>query len=47
MTDVRVRYQVAKQWTASFGIDNLNNAKYWAFHPYTQRTVIAELKLDL
>ena len=47
VTDVRVRYQVAKQWTASFGIDNLNNAKYWAFHPYTQRTVIAELKLDL
>jgi iron complex outermembrane recepter protein len=47
VTDVRVRYQVAKQWTASFGIDNLNNAKYWAFHPYTQRTVIAELKFDL
>ena len=47
VTDVRVRYQVAKQWVASFGIDNLNNAKYWAFHPYPQRTLIADLKFDL
>jgi iron complex outermembrane receptor protein len=29
------------------GIDNLNNNKYWAFHPYTQRTYVAELKFDL
>lgn len=47
VTDVRVRYRLARQWTASIGIDNLNNAKYWAFHPYTQRTMIAELKFDL
>ena len=47
VTDVRVRYQVAKQWIASVGIDNLNNAKYWAFHPYPQRTLIADLKFDL
>jgi iron complex outermembrane receptor protein len=45
--DVRVRYQISRQWTASLGIDNLNNEKYWAFHPYTQRTVLAELKYDL
>ena len=46
-TDLRVRYQVARQWTASFGIDNLNNYKYWNFHPYPQRTYVAELKFDL
>ncbi len=46
VVDLRVQYQVAKQWTASVGIDNLNNAKYWAFHPYTQRTVVGELKFD-
>ena len=46
-TDVRVRYHVAKQWTASFGIDNLNNYQYWNFHPYPQRTYSAELKFDL
>ncbi|MFC3111039.1 TonB-dependent receptor [Undibacterium arcticum] len=47
VTDVRIRYRVAKQWTAAVGIDNLNNATYWAFHPYTQRTLVAELKFDL
>jgi iron complex outermembrane recepter protein len=47
VADVRARYRVAKQWTASVGIDNLNNATYWAFHPYTQRTFVAELKFDL
>jgi len=47
VTDARVRYQIAKQWTASLGVDNLNNAKYWAFHPYTQRTAVAELKFDM
>lgn len=46
-TDLRLRYQVARQWIASFGIDNLNNEKYWNFHPYPQRTYIAELKFDL
>jgi iron complex outermembrane receptor protein len=45
--DLRVRYQVDKNWSAAFGIDNLNNAKYWNFHPYPQRTYSAELKYDL
>jgi iron complex outermembrane receptor protein len=45
--DVRVRYRLDGHWTASAGVDNLNNAKYWAFHPYTQRTLVAELKYDL
>ena len=47
VADVRAKYQLAKQWSASGGIDNLNNAKYWAFHPYTQRTYSAELRFDL
>lgn len=47
VADVRVKYKFAKQWSASFGIDNLNNARYWAFHPYTQRTYTAELRFDL
>ncbi|MBC3918895.1 TonB-dependent receptor [Undibacterium sp. CY18W] len=46
VADIRVRYQLARQWAASIGIDNLNNKKYWAFHPYTQRTVVGELKFD-
>ncbi|WP_395408575.1 TonB-dependent receptor domain-containing protein [Pseudoduganella sp. UC29_106] len=47
VVDARVRYRFDKNWSASVGVDNLNNKKYWAFHPYTQRTVSAELKYDL
>ena len=46
-TDVRVRLQVNKQWTAALGIDNLNNYQYWNFHPYPQRTFVAELKFAI
>ncbi|MET3913223.1 iron complex outermembrane receptor protein [Variovorax sp. OAS795] len=47
VVDARVRYRIDRQWSAAVGIDNLNNNKYWAFHPYTQRTYVAELKFDL
>ncbi len=46
-TDVRVRVQIDRQWSAAFGIDNLNNYKYWNFHPYPQRSYSAELRYDL
>ena len=46
VADVRVQYRVDRQWRASVGIDNLNNDKYWAFHPYPQRTVHVELRFD-
>lgn len=45
--DLRVRWQVDKHVSAAFGIDNLNNYKYWNFHPYPQRSYSAELKFDL
>lgn len=45
--DLRVRYQIARQWSAAFGIDNANNYQYWNFHPYPQRTYTAELRWDL
>ena len=47
VADLRVHYQFDKQWSAAFGIDNLNNYTYWNFHPYPQRTYSAELKWDL
>jgi iron complex outermembrane receptor protein len=46
-TDLRMVYRIDRQWTAAVGIDNLNNYKYWNFHPYPQRTWVAELKWDL
>ena len=42
-----VLYRIDRQWSAAFGIDNLNNDKYWNFHPYPQRSYVAELKFDL
>jgi iron complex outermembrane receptor protein len=46
-TDVRVRYTQGKNWSTSFGIDNLNNYQYWNFHPYPNRSYSAEIKWDL
>ena len=47
VADARVRYQFHKQWSAAVGVDNLNNHKYFLFHPFPQRTVVAELKFAL
>jgi len=45
--DLRATYRVNKQWSVAIGVDNLNNYQYWNFHPYPQRTWLAELKYDL
>lgn len=42
--DAKVRYQIDGHWAASAGIDNLTNAKYFLFHPFPQRTLVASLK---
>ncbi|HEU5134517.1 MAG TPA: TonB-dependent receptor [Steroidobacteraceae bacterium] len=41
--DARVRCRFGERWVASVGVDNIGNEEYWAFHPYTQRTIAAEL----
>jgi iron complex outermembrane receptor protein len=46
VVDLRARWQIDKTFSAAFGIDNVNNDKYWNFHPYPQRTYVAELKAD-
>jgi len=45
--DARVLWKIDRRWSAAFGIDNLNNDRYWNFHPYPQRSYSAELKFDL
>ena len=47
VVDARVRYRFDDHWVGSLGVDNLNNRKYWAFHPYPQRTWLAEIGYDL
>ncbi len=44
VADARVRYQIDSRWSAAFGIDNLNNRKYFLYHPFPQRTIFGELK---
>lgn len=44
--DLRVRCQITPQLVAALGIDNLNNDKYWNFHPYPQRSTTVELKAN-
>ncbi|MDB5972417.1 MAG: TonB-dependent receptor [Hydrocarboniphaga sp.] len=41
--DTRASYQINTHWSAALGIDNLNNEKYFLFHPFPQRTAFAEL----
>ncbi len=43
VADLRTRYRIGDTWTATLGIDNLNNEEYWNFHMYNQRTWMAEL----
>jgi iron complex outermembrane receptor protein len=45
--DTRLRYRFNQQWSMALGVDNLNNYQYWNFHPYPQRTYVAEVKFDL
>jgi iron complex outermembrane receptor protein len=45
VVDVHVRYQIVDMLAAEMGIDNLNNDKYFLFHPFPQRTFYGSLKL--
>jgi iron complex outermembrane recepter protein len=45
--DVRAHYQINDHLAASFGIDNFTNEKYYLYHPFPQRTFVADLKLNL
>jgi iron complex outermembrane recepter protein len=44
VADIRLTYKWDKHFTLAAGIDNVNNQKYWAFHPYPQRTYMADVK---
>ncbi|HTP61850.1 MAG TPA: TonB-dependent receptor [Burkholderiales bacterium] len=46
VVDARLNYNFDRQTRASIGVDNLNNQKYFLFHPFPQRTAFAELKHD-
>lgn len=45
--DLRAHYQINDHLAASFGVDNFTNEKYFLYHPFPQRTYVADLKLSL
>ena len=47
VADARLRWRFAPRWTASLGVDNLTNARYWVYHPYAGRTWVGEVRWDL
>jgi len=46
VVDFKTNYKFAKSYTASLGIDNLNNYKSYVLHPYPQRTAYVQMKFD-
>ena len=43
VVDARVQYRLNPNWTLSAGVDNLDNDKYFLFHPFPQRTFLMEI----
>ncbi|MBA2588882.1 MAG: TonB-dependent receptor [Alphaproteobacteria bacterium] len=43
VVDARTRYKINENWNISLGVANLNNDKYFLFHPFPQRTFIIEV----
>lgn len=45
VVDLRAQYRFSETATASFGIDNVGNAKYTLFHAFPQRTYLADVRI--
>jgi iron complex outermembrane receptor protein len=45
--DARASYKLDRHWFASIGVDNLLDRKYFLFHPFPQRTIVASAKYSL
>jgi iron complex outermembrane receptor protein len=45
VVDLRVQRKLTDNATVSFGIDNVGNASYTLFHPFPQRTYVADVRV--
>ncbi|MEP6494156.1 MAG: TonB-dependent receptor [bacterium] len=45
VADARVSYRLDSHWSAAIGADNVLNRKYFLFHPFPQRTIVASVKV--
>jgi len=46
VVDTKIRYKLNERFSFSFGVDNLNNYKYFLFHPFPQRTFVLSAKYE-
>jgi iron complex outermembrane receptor protein len=46
VADLRAQCRIDRRWTASAGVDNVFNRKYFLFHPFPQRTLVVEVKCE-
>jgi iron complex outermembrane receptor protein len=44
VVDARATWKIDGHWSAAIGVDNLTNADYFVFHPFPQRSALAELR---
>ena len=42
--DTHVNYRFSDRWTVGGGVDNMFNRKYFLFHPFPQRSFVANVK---
>lgn len=47
VVDLRAQFRVGEHLELGLGVDNVNNDKYFLFHPFTQRAFTADLKIKL
>ncbi len=47
VVDLRAAFTVGEHYVFSVGVDNVNNDKYFLYHPFTQRTFHADMRVAL
>lgn len=47
VVDLRAALKVSEHWSLGLGVDNLNNDRYFLFHPFTQRSYQVDLTWKL
>ena len=45
--DTRATYDFSRHWSSALGVDNLLDRKYFLFHPFPQRTLVASARYKL
>jgi len=46
VVDVRAQVKLRDRITLGLGVDNLNNDRYFLFHPFPQRSVVADMRVQ-